>query len=200
MNFDRLAPHYPWLEILFAGGLMQRCRTTYLSQAQNCRRALLRANPEIEVVCIEHSANMIRQMRRRLTQEKLDAARVQFCQMNILDWTSPKAEFDLVATNFFLNCFHPGELQSLVPRLAASAKPDAVWLLADFCVLARGWRRWRAKMILQLLYAGFRVTTSLSARRLTPPDALLEAEGFVLTERRLNCLGLVHADLWRRYG
>jgi hypothetical protein len=41
MNFDRLAPHYHWMEKIFAGGLMQRCRTTFLPNTKNCRQALL---------------------------------------------------------------------------------------------------------------------------------------------------------------
>jgi len=213
MNFDRLAPHYRWLEILFAGGLMQRCRITHLSRTQNCRRALLagegtgkflvallQANPEIQVVCVEQSAGMIRQMRRRLRREGWDASRVEFWQMDVLDWKSPAKKFDLVVTNFFLDCFRAGELQTLVPRLAASATPDAVWLLADFCVPEHGWKRWRAKLILTLLYASFKLTTSLSADRLTPPDALLESAGFIVEKRKLNSFGLAHADLWRRTG
>jgi hypothetical protein len=63
MNFDRLAPFYPWLETFCAGTVMQRSRTTFLARTKNCRRALLpgegtgkfltellRVNPHIEVV------------------------------------------------------------------------------------------------------------------------------------------------------
>ena len=211
MNFDRLAPHYHWLEPIFAGGLMQRCRTTFLARTRHCRRALLagegtgkflaellRNNPKIEVVCVEHCAGMIEQIQRRLTRERLDVARVEFRQMDILDWTPPAEKFDLVVTNFFLDCFRAGQLQKLVPLLAASATDDAVWLLADFRVPERGWRRWRAKIILALLYACFKLSTSLAASRLTPPEPFLASSGFALKERRLASFGFAHADFWRR--
>jgi SAM-dependent methyltransferase len=211
MNFDRLAPHYRWLERIFAGGLMQRCRTTFLARAKPCRRALLagegtgkflaellRENPDIEIVCVEHCAGMIEQIQRRLAREQLDAARVQFQQMDILDWTPPAEKFDLVVTNFFLDCFRATQLEKLVPLLAAGATDDAVWLLADFRVPERGWRRWRAKIILASLYAGFKIATSLSAGRLTPPDPFLASAGFALKERRLINFGFAHADYWRR--
>lgn len=211
MNFDRIAPHYPWMEKIFAGGLMQRCRTRFLAHAKSCRRALLagegtgrflaellRANPEIQVVCIEHSTGMIKQAKRQLAREQMDLTRVQFKQMDVLDWTPPPDKFDLVATHFFLDCFRAGQLQKLISLLAASATPDALWLLADFRVPEHGWRRWRANIILAALYAFFKISTSLSASRLTPPDPFLAAAGFDLMDRRLASFGLAHADCWRR--
>lgn len=211
MNFNRLAAHYRWLEIVFAGGLMQRCRTTFLADTQNCRRALLagegtgkflaellRANPEILVTCIEHSTGMIAQARERLRRERLDAARVQFMQMDALHWIPPAEKFDLVATHFFLDCFRAEQLQRLVPQLAQSASADAIWVLADFRMPARGWRRARAAILLAALYACFKIATSLSASWLTPPDPFLNAAGFKLADRRLANFGFAHADLWRR--
>jgi SAM-dependent methyltransferase len=211
MNFDRIAPHYFWLEKMFAGNLMQRCRTTFLARTRPCRRALLagegtgkflaellRTNREIQVVCVEHSIGMIRQIKRRLRRKRLDAARVQFVQTDILNWPPPSEKFDLIVTNFFLDCFRAGPLQKLIARLAAAATPDAVWLLADFRVPERGWRRWRAKIILAVLYAGFKLAAALAANRLTPPDAFLTKAGFDLLERRLINFGFAHADFWQR--
>ncbi|MEI9865002.1 MAG: class I SAM-dependent methyltransferase [Limisphaerales bacterium] len=211
MNFDRLAAHYHWLETIFAGGLMQRCRTTFLARTKNCRHALLvgegtgkfltallHANPQIQVTCVEQCAGMITRSRQRIQRERLDDSRVQFTQMDVLHWTPPAQKFDLIATNFFLDCFRAGQLQQLVPQLAASTTAEAVWLLADFCEPERGWRRWRAKLIMALLYAFFRLTTSLSASRLTPPDGFLRSAGFKLVDRRRASFGLTHADLWQR--
>ena len=211
MNFDRLAPHYHWLERIFAGGLMQRCRTALLDRAKNSRHALLvgegtgrfltellRGNPEIKVVCIESCAGMIRQAQRRLGRERINPERVQFEQTDVFDWVPPVEKFDLVVTNFFLDCFRAGQLQKLVPLLSASTTADAAWLLADFRIPECGWRRWRAKIILASLYACFKISTSLSASRLTPPDPFLASAGFALIERRMANFGFAHADYWRR--
>lgn len=211
MNFDRLAAHYHWMETFFAGSLMQRGRTAFLSRTRHCRHALLvgegtgkflaellRTNPQIRVTCLEHSRGMIAQMRRRLSAKKLAGDRVEFQQMDALDWSSPPEKFDLVVTNFFLDCFRAEQLQRLVPLLAGAATAEAIWLLADFREPERGWPRWRARIILALLYAFFQVATSLSAKRLTPPDPFLAGAGFNLIERRLVSFGFVHADLWQR--
>jgi ubiquinone/menaquinone biosynthesis C-methylase UbiE len=212
MNFDRLAAHYHWMEKLFAGGLMQRCRTTFLARTKNCRHALLvgegtgrflaellRLNPRLHITCIEHCAGMIEQSRRRLASEEMDFSRVEFRQMDVLDWTPTSSAFDLVVTNFFLDCFRAEQLQRLVPLLAESTTADAVWLVADFRQPESGWRRWRARIILAMLYAFFNITAALSATRLTPPDRFLKASGFRLVERRLLNFGLAHADCWQRH-
>lgn len=211
MNFDRLAAHYHWMEKLFAGGLMQRCRTTFLACTKNCRRALLvgegtgnflvellRFNPQIQITCVEHCEGMIKQTRRRLSAENLDCARVQFRQMDALDRAPPMEHFDLLVTNFFLDCFRAEQLQKLVPLLAKSTTAEAIWLIADFRVPEGGWQRWRATIILAMLYAFFRRTTGLSANRLTPPDNLLVNAGFKLVDRRLANFGLAHSDHWQR--
>ncbi|MFZ0827490.1 MAG: class I SAM-dependent methyltransferase [Verrucomicrobiia bacterium] len=213
MNFDRLAANYHWMEKLFAGGLMQRCRTTFLAHTKDRRHALLvgegtgkflvellRANPRIQITCVEQCEGMIQQARQRLAREKLDGSHINFQQIDVLHWKPPPGEFDLVVTNFFLDCFRAEQLQKLIPRLAESATNDAIWLLADFRVPERGWRRWRAGAILASLYLFFKLMTSLSASWLTPPDNFLTDSGFKLSDRRLLSFGLAHADFWSRGG
>ena len=78
------------------------------------------------------------------------------------------------------------------------AAPEARWIISDFTVPERGWRRLRARAIHALMYAFFRVTTRLPARHWTKPDPMLERAGFRLTGRRTTEWGLLQADLWRR--
>lgn len=213
MSFDTLAPHYRPLERLFAGDLMQRSRTAFIQETRHCQRALLvgegpgeflaallASNARVAVTCVERSARMIEQARTQLARRQLDSGRVHFARQDALRWSGPPAGFDLVATHFFLDCFRPDQLTALIRRLAEGAAPHATWLLADFAVPASGWRRWRARFIVGLLYVFFRLTTRLRASRLTPPDELLRATGFRLLQRREWSLGLVHSDLWRRAG
>lgn len=211
MNFDRLAPHYPWLETIFAGGLMQRCRTAFLPRTRHCRQALLagegtgkflvellRQNPDIQVTCVEQSGEMLAQIKARLQQASLESRSIKFLQMDVLNWNPPARQFDLIVTNFFLDCFRAEQLQRLVRLLADSATENAIWLVADFRLPERGWRRWRARLLLTALYLFFRLFTALSASRLTPPEKLLEQAGFALVERRPASLGFAHADHWQR--
>jgi len=209
MSFDTLAPYYRAMETVSAGNVQQRCRTSFLSETIGCRRALLlgegpgrflvellRANPHVEVTCVERSARMIQEALSHVKHQGLDTARITVEQQDVLTWRPLVGAFDLVSTHFFLDCFRRDELEGVVTKVGVSATSEARWLLADFRVPERGWRRWRARGILALLYGFFRVTTGLSASQLTPPDDLLRAAGFRLAQRRLANSGLVHSDLW----
>lgn len=211
MSFDTLAPYYRSMEVLAVGGILQRCRTSFLADAATCRRALLlgegpgrflvellRVNARAEVTCVEQSPRMIQQALRQVKRNGLDDARVRFEQGDALAWEPEPGVFDLIVTHFFLDCFRRNELEALVAKVAVSATDEARWLLADFRLPESGWRRWRARVVLALMYVFFRCTTELSAARLTPPDGFLEAAGFRLTGRRLANFGLAHSDLWVR--
>lgn len=209
MNFDRIAPHYRWIELLCAGPLLQRCRTAFLGEIQSPRRVLmvgegngrflvdfLRAHPEAQVTCVEASVAMLRLAEERLVASGLNSRGVEFLQADILEWTPPRRRFDLLVTHFFLDCFRSDQLVAIIARLAAAAAPEARWLVADFREPASGFARWRARAIIQSLYFFFRRVARLSATRLTQPDALLARHGFVLRERRTWDWGLLHSDLW----
>lgn len=207
MSFDRIAPHYRWIERCFAGRQLQRCRTAFLDELESPARilivgegdgrfleALLRRHPRAEVTCVDASAAMLQLARRRIDP----AARVEFVQADILSWTPPAAAFDRIATHFVFDCFRPEDLAAVVEKLAASATPEAGWLVSDFRVPAAGPAKWLARGVLRFLYAFFRRVARVPADDLTPPDEYLRRGGFVLRERRLFRLGLLHSDLWIR--
>jgi hypothetical protein len=141
---------------------------------------------------------MIEQTVRQLRRHGLNETRVEFQQCDALSWEPPSAEFDLVATHFFLDCFRRDELERLVASIGQCAAPDARWLLTDFRLPPSGWQRWRAHAVLALMYAFFRVVTGLSASRLAPADDLMEAAGFRRKQQQLANFGFVRAELWTR--
>lgn len=211
MSFDGIAPHYRWMEWLLAGGKLQRCRTAFIGKISaprdvlmlgegngRCLVEFLRAFPMARFVCVDASARMLECARARVRQARINDAAIDFIHEDALDWEPPAARFDLLVTNFFLDCFTSEQLATLVPRLAAATVPDARWLLADFCEPPSGFAKWRARWILRAMYFFFRRVTRLSARNLTPPDAFLEQSGFALCERRFSEWGLLHSDVWRR--
>jgi len=209
MNFDRIAPHYRWIEMLCAGPLLQRCRTAFLGGIPSPRHALivgegngrflvsfLRAHPEAQVTCVEASAAMLQLARARLAASGLNARSVEFLHADILRWTPPRRRFDLLVTHFVLDCFGSDQLAAIIARLADATTPEARWLVADFREPASGFAKWRARAVIRSLYFFFRRVARLSATRLTPPDSLLARHGFVLRERRTWDWGLLHSDLW----
>ena len=210
MSFDLLAPHYRWLEFVLAGEKLQRCRTAFLAEASDANNVLIlgegngrfllecvRKLRPAGIVCVDASARMLQLARERLSGEAAAGA-VEFVHADALGWQPPRGAFDLIVTHFFLDCFRAQDLQQFLPRLAGAARPNAHWLLADFQIPERGWRRRRAALIHQLMYLFFRAVTRLPAPRLTVPDPMLAAAGFVLRQRRVSEWGLLRSDLWQR--
>jgi len=210
-DFDPLAPHYGWMERLLAGRKLQHCRATFLREIPPPRRALvagqghgsfvadlLRAHPQVRCTCIDSSSGMLAAARARLREDGLDETSTEFIHADLLEWSAPEAEFDLIVTHFFLDCFRPEQLERLMPKLSGAAAPKACWLVADFREPPSGPARWRARAILEIMYVFFRWAAALPASQLTPPDPLLERHGFTLGERRTYDWGLIHSDLWIR--
>jgi len=211
MSFDRIAPYYHWMESVFAGAKLHRCRTAFLDQIPTPNNILLlgeghgrslveyrRRFGSAHITCVDASDRMLDQARRHLRWHRLKSNRVEFIHADILGWQPPQNHYDLIVTNFFLDCFRPDQLEVIIPKIAASATPFANWLTADFQIPAAGWRRIRARIILRLLYVFFGVTTRLPAAKLTKPDPLLLKAGFALRRRDQNEWGLLHSDWWPR--
>lgn len=211
MSFDLLAPHYRWIEAVFAQDRLQRCRTAALARISTPKNVLvygegngrflaefIRRFPEAQVTVVEASGEMIRLSRERLQRERLAEASVAFVQADALAWEPPAAAFDLIVTCFFLDCFREDQLISLIPTIANRATRDAQWLVSDFQIASSGLRRWRCRVIVGALYAFFRLMTNLPGRRLTDPARLLQAAGFSRSHHEEFDRGLLYCDLWRR--
>lgn len=210
MSFDILAPHYTWMERLLAGPRLQRARVAHLDALDGCERLLIAGVghghflhaaamcfPKLEILSIDSSVRMLAHARTQ-THSVPNPDRLHFQLAALPSLPSTNDRFDAIATHFFLDCFPPNELSTVIASLAAAARPGAVWLVADFSIPARGWRRHRARAIHAAMYAFFRPITRIRARRVTPPDPFLHREGFALTKRRSFDRGLVQSDLWSR--
>ena len=207
MSFDRLAPHYRWMEWLLAGRKLQRCRTTFLDALPPVQHALLLGEgngrflrelllkePGARVTCVDASKQMLSEARRRARADE----RVRFVCCDVMAWTPRRDQFDLVVSNFFLDCFRADQIEAIVQKIRTVLTDDARWLIADFSEPHRGWRKWRARTILRAMYWFFRRATKLPAKDLTAPDTILARYGFELRARRTFEWGLLQSDLWAR--
>jgi len=210
MSFDILAPHYTWMECIIAGRRLQRARVAHLDALQHCERLLiagvghghfLRATtirfPRLEILGVDASEGMLAHARIQ-SRFVSHPERLHFRAATLPALPPAIGSFDAFATHFFLDCFPPDELSDVIASLASVALPKAVWLVSDFSIPPRGWRRHRARAIHAAMYAFFRPVTRIRARRVTPPDSYLVREGFTLTARRTFDGGLVQSDLWSR--
>lgn len=208
MSFERLAPHYTWMERVLAGPRLQRCRIAWLDELAGCKtiliagvghghflRAVVNRFPLARITSVDASGGMLARAKERAGP---DSGRLEYIHASLPDWPPPVATYDAIVTHFFLDCFAPDELGPVVDTLARAARPRARWLLSDFTVPARGWRRHRARAIHAAMYAFFRPVTGIHARRVTPPEGHLQRNGFALLNRVTFEHGLLHADRWTR--
>jgi len=210
MSFDRLAPHYRWMEAVLAGRALQRCRLAWLNEVRDCRSVLVagvgigrfveravHAMPEARFTCVDASRAMLDRASAAVRSAD-GAARVRFVHASLPEWGPETAAHDLIVTHFFLDCFPEPALSEVVSRLASGATADARWLLADFQIPERGVRRVRARVALALAYGFFRIATALPASRLIPPDDALRRHGYRMQCRVTANWSLLHSDLWIR--
>ena len=200
MNCDRIARWYRWFEYLGFGGELQRRRCRFLAQLKGVRRALVLGDGDGRFLArfaernryasadyVDLSPRMLALARHRAGNE-----RIRYHNADALAAPLPQAEYDLIVTHFFLDCFNQRDAERLIDRAAAAARPRAVWLVSEF--RARAWTR----PLLRGLYLFFHVTTGLKTRRLVDHRPLLERRGFRLEREETSRFGLLASELWVR--
>ncbi len=203
-NFDPVARWYCWLEYAAFGRALERCRFALLPALEDAQRVLilgegdgrflkklLSINATARIDVIEASAGMMKLARGRLSNE--EARRVKFHLADARNWDFPEAEYDAIVTCFFLDCFTPKTLADLMPRITASAKPGACWLLSEFEAPSTA----RSRVWLALMHAFFRVATNLEASQLSPFAELIAESGWENTCRVTFAGGLMSSGIWR---
>jgi SAM-dependent methyltransferase len=205
-GFDRLAHAYRALEFVAFGRDLERARFEFLGRLDGCSNILLlgegdgrcaarlaKLAPRARIVCVDSSPGMIRRASMRPGAE-----RVKFICADALSFAPGPAEFDAVATLFFLDCFDAAGVEAIVRRTGAALRPGALWLFADFVVPPRGLSRLRARAWLAVLYSFFRLGTGLRASALPPSELILESAGWSRAECRDLQLGLVRSAVYLR--
>jgi len=213
MSFDRLARHYRWMETVLAGDLLQRARLEWLKAVPPPQRVLLvgegpgrfleaaaRCWGDARFCVVDASAAMLNQAHRAWAAVGGDGNQVEWLHVSLPSAALPHGDYDLLVAHFFLDCFPTGVLRDVVRCLGRAAAAEASWLITDFRIAERGWRRGRSRLLLALMYAFFRRAVRLPARELVSPEPLLQAAGFQLRRRRTFSQGLVQADWWQRGG
>ena len=212
MSFDRVAPHYRWLETITFGTALQRARTFFVGEATTAKRVLIvgegngrfllelmRDSEAARIDCVDSSAVMLDLVRQQLARHLPDAiGRVRFIRSTIQDWPLPDYRYDLIVTHFVLDCFPPQPLEAVVAKLAQAATPSATWLLADFDYPATPIRRLHARLWIAAMYLFFRTFAGIEARSLIDPSVLLQSHGFVCRRRKEFYRGMVKTEVWTR--
>jgi SAM-dependent methyltransferase len=205
-NFDRLARLYRWMEWCTFGPWLGRCRQAFLGQMRTARRALvlgdgdgrftaalLKTNGNVEIDAVDASPAMLRALRDRAGR---DSARLRTEVADLRHWAPARAEYDLVATHFFLDCLTTDEVRALAARLRPALAADAVWVVSEFAAPAGLYGRLVARPLVAALYFAFGTLTGLRVQRLPEHASALDQAGFALRRRWTRLGGLLAAETW----
>lgn len=203
MNCDPIARWYRWLEYIGFGRALERRRNAFLADIAGARRVLLLGDgdgrflerlvpaifktPGAAIDYVDISARMLDLARAR------GGEFVNYMQGDALSIPLRAAEYDLIVTHFFLDCFDERDAMKLVERVAASARPDARWLISEFRECGAF-----ARLTIAALYLFFHMTTGLKTNRLIDHRPLLGRTGFVLEKSESARGGMLVSELWRR--
>jgi ubiquinone/menaquinone biosynthesis C-methylase UbiE len=157
---------------------------------------LLQINPDATIDIIDVSARMLALARQRVAKRGL--ARVSFHQRDALDGPVNDASYDLVITNFFLDCFSAESAAALIAKWSAVLKPGGRWLVGEFNEPDCGFRRFHARLWHRIMYRFFQLTTGLEVSRLPPYTALLKSANLTLVEQKEMRFGLMVSQVWRK--
>ncbi|MEO8127475.1 MAG: class I SAM-dependent methyltransferase [Bryobacteraceae bacterium] len=205
MNCDPIARWYRYFEYGAFGRELERRRFEFLTETAHCKHALmlgegdgrflqmfLNQNPEATVDYVDSSREMLLLASRRAG---LHQDHVSFHCADASAWLPPRADYDLIVTHFFLDCFSQSDLATLIQRIASHAS-QARWIVSDFHQPPRGFAALRATCWLSVLYAFFRLTTGLKTRSLPDHRSILSANGFSLERIVESEASLLVSELW----
>jgi ubiquinone/menaquinone biosynthesis C-methylase UbiE len=213
MNCDGIASYYEVVEHMTFMSHLERRRFAFVGESRTARRAivcgggdgrflarLLRANARVQVDFVEVSSRMIDLAERRVTgMGPSFLERVRFHHEDIRTVDLKCARYDLIVTNFFLDCFFNAELQAVVDRLARFGTPEGKWIVSEFReahgALGRVW----TQGVIAGLYAAFWATTGLRGIRLPQYRAALEKAGYSVRFEEEALGGLLYSSVWQAY-
>jgi ubiquinone/menaquinone biosynthesis C-methylase UbiE len=206
VNCDPIARWYRGLEYIGFGKELERRRFALLKELADAHRVLVlgegdgrflarlaEQNRGASIDYLDLSARMLELARRRAGSDQ-----ITYHQGDALTFPLPVGEYDLVVTNFFLDCFKESDAAKVVDRVAAAARPGARWLIAEFRQPERGWQAVWASAWLRMLYLFFRVTTGLETRQLVDHHSLLRKHSFRIERAEAAFFGLLASELWIR--
>jgi len=206
--FDKLAPWYHFLETISFGNQLQQCRISQLAELNAVKNvlilgdgngrfleSLLKSTDNSEIESIDISRNMIELANTRITSLP-NSSKVIFIHSDVFDWDFPKFKYDLVVTNFFLDCFTYPELTNLIKKVSLSLKPEGKLIYGDFNVPNSFCKKTLTSLLLFGMYLFFRIFTRISANSLHDPTSLLIENKFILKNEKYYLWSFLKSQLW----
>lgn len=207
-RFDKLAPWYLFLEKFTFGNQLQKCRITQIEKLKDAKNVLLlgdgngrflqsfiKTNKSAKIDSLDISKKMITLAQNRVALIPIDH-QVNFIHKDVFKWEFPKTKYDLIVTNFFLDCFTFQELTILTEKISYSIKPEGKLLYGDFNIPKARFKKILILPLLNMMYLFFKIFTHISAQTLSDPAQLFTENGFILENEKQQLGSLLKSQIW----
>lgn len=189
ISFCRFARAYNFLEKLVFKDALEKTRFACLDSIAEAKRILLLGegdgrflakltsiNPDCLITVLDASPIML-----ALAKAKVPAmfqGEIYFCKEDATKIPFPFEAFDAVVSHFFFDCFTEETLSALLEKLSSTLRPSGKWLIADFVEPSPNTLHSLPQFLcLRILYAFFRLTCGIEARRVISLHKILRTHG-----------------------
>ena len=165
-HFDRLAKVYETLERCTFGGQLERARNHFLSELGSVSHGLLIGDgdgrfsskllaqyPTLTLDSIDISPAMLERSKARAGKHS-NRLKTISCDAN--EYSYPSVNYDFIGLQFSLDCFEQQQINTLLPKLEKTLRPNGRIVYTDFRAETVGQR-----CIVRTLYLCFRLSTGL---------------------------------------
>lgn len=208
MGFSAIAPLYSFLEKCAFGRRLEETRFAgldFLTEKlpQDTRvlvvgdgdgrftLELVSRRPDLRIDFVELSEGMLTLAKSKF-QKLSSPPHIRWVHQDIREWKA--TEYSLIVTHFFLDCFSPDELPSLVEDLKNKIVLGGYWLHSDFSPSTGTW----ARALLKTMYLFFRLTAGLKTRQLLKPQPLFRGYSLELIFQFSQAKGFIYSEIWRK--
>ena len=191
-KFDTIAKYYNFLEILAFGKILYGTRLYSLNRTSNPNNILLvgegtgcfskylvKCYPESSITILDSSNRMI-----KIIQGHNEISKVQNITISQQDYFkyTPAIKYDLICTNFFLDCFKSSDVLKIVGKIKLMLNETGVWNDVDFTMPHRKnlLNHNYNKLILEVLYNFFRLICKIESVSIKDVDFDYQKLGFIL--------------------
>lgn len=208
-TFDRIAKYYNLLEILAFGKILYGIRLHLLTRTNSPNNILLIGEgtghflkyivscyPKSSITILDSSNRMI-DIIRRYNQTSI-VQNITILKQDYLKYI-PRTKYDLIYTNFFLDCFKPTDVLEIVVKIKLMLNETGAWKDVDFTTPHKKnfFNHYYNKLILKVLYKSFRLFCKIESVSINDVDFDYQKFGFILDRETIYQFPSVRARKYK---
>lgn len=198
-NFNIIAPIYDVLARVVFGYQLELAQRRFLDDIRADARVLivgggtgkilewLPENSNLAINYVELSEGMMRHAKQRYK----NGNHVSFCTQDILE---TKGDYDVIITNFFLDCFEREKLDNVIAHTHALLKSGGTWLVTDFALPTNA----KQRMLLRTMHTFFKLIASLESTALQDIKGRLGGVGLKLNKEAFFSKQLIFSAVFKK--